>query len=219
MKNKLIQVKKSQVIKFSKKLNTTNLSALRSGNISVRAKEKGVDGFYITPSGMKYSSLKIQDIVFVSLKGIFDRKRGKPSSEWRFHQDIYVNKKEAKAIVHAHSTCATAVSSHQKNIPAFHYMVAVAGGEDLKCSKYATFGTKQLSKNIIKALKNRSACLIANHGQVAFGNNLEKAFELAQEIENICHQYINALRIGIPKILSKKEIKIVLGKFKNYKKG
>ena len=210
---------KTKVIKYSKKLNTTNLSALRSGNISIRVKEKGVEGFYITPSGMKYSSLKTKDIVFVSLKGIFDKKKNKPSSEWRFHQDIYVNKKEAKAIVHAHSTCATAVSSHQKNIPAFHYMVAVAGGEDLKCTKYVTFGTKQLSKNIIKALKNRSACLIVNHGQVAFGDDLDKAFELAQEIENICHQYINALRIGIPKILSKKEMKIVLGKFKNYKKG
>ena len=209
---------KSKIIKYSKKLNSTNLSALRSGNISVRAKEKDVDGFYITPSGMKYSTLKIKDIVFVSLKGVFDKKKNKPSSEWRFHQDIYVNKKEAKAIVHAHSTCATAVSSHQKNIPAFHYMVAVAGGEDLKCTKYATFGTKKLSKNIIKALKDRSACLIANHGQVAFGDNLEKAFELAQEIENICHQYINALRIGIPKILSKKEMKIVLGKMKNYKR-
>ena len=210
---------KLKVIKYSKKLNITNLSALRSGNISVRAREKGVEGFYITPSGMKYSSLKIKDIVFVSLKGIYDKKKNKPSSEWRFHQDIYLSKIDAKAIVHAHSTCATAVSSHQKNIPAFHYMIGVAGGEDLKCTKYATFGTKQLSKNIIKALKNRSACLIANHGQVAFSSNLEKAFELAQEVENICHQYINALRIGIPKILSKKEIKIVLGKFKNYKRG
>ena len=210
---------RTEVIKYSKKLNTTNLSALRSGNISIRAKEKGIDGFYITPSGMKYSTLKVKDIVFVSLKGIYDKKRNKPSSEWRFHQDIYVNKKEAKAIVHAHSTCATAVSSHQKNIPAFHYMVAVAGGNDLKCTKYATFGTKQISRNIIKALKNRTACLIANHGQVAFGQNLEKTFELAQEIENICHQYINALRIGIPKILSKNEMKVVLGKFKNYKKG
>ena len=210
---------KTEVIKYSKKLNTTNLSALRSGNISVRAKEKGVEGFYITPSGMKYTSLKIKDIVFVSLKGVFDKKKNKPSSEWRFHQDIYVNKKDAKAIVHAHSTCATAISSHQKNIPAFHYMVAVAGGEDIKCTKYATFGTKLLSRNIISALKNRSACLIANHGQVAFGDGLEKAFELAQEIENICHQYINALRIGIPKILSKKEIKIVLEKFKNYKRS
>ena len=128
-------------------------------------------------------------------------------------------KKEANAIVHAHSTCATAVSSHQKNIPAFHYMVAVAGGNDLKCAKYATFGTRKLSKNILSALKKRSACLISNHGQIAFGKNLDNAFELAQEVENICHQYINALRIGIPKILSKKEIKIVLGKMKNYKKG
>ena len=210
---------KAEVIKYSKKLNITNLSALRSGNISARVKEKGVEGFYITPSGRRYSSLKPKDIVFVSLKGIYDKKKGKPSSEWRFHQDIYVNKKEAKAIVHAHSTCATAVSTHQKSVPAFHYMVAVAGGEDIKCSKYATFGTKNLSKNIIKALNNRTACLIANHGQVAFGENLEKTFELAQEIENICHQYINSLRIGIPKILSKKEMKIVLEKFKNYKKG
>ena len=209
---------KKQIIKYSKKLNSTNLSALRSGNISARVKEKGVDGFYITPSGMKYSSLKPKDIVFVTLDGRFEKNK-KPSSEWRFHQDIYVNKKEAKAIVHAHSTCATAVSTHQKSIPAFHYMVAVAGGEDIKCTKYATFGTRQLSKNILSALKNRSACLIGNHGQIAFAENLEKAFELAQEVENICHQYINALRIGIPKILSKKEMKIVLGKMKNYKRG
>ena len=92
---------------------------------------------------MKYLSLKTKDIVFVTLKGRFDRKKGIPSSEWRFHQDIYVNKKNAKAIVHAHSTCATAVSSHQKKIPAFHYMVGVAGGDDIKCSKYVTFGTRE----------------------------------------------------------------------------
>ncbi len=209
---------RSQVIKYAKKLNITNLSALRSGNVSVRAIEKKVNGFYITPSGTKYSSLKPKDIIFVSLKGQFDKKKGKPSSEWRFHQDIYVNKKDAEAIVHAHSTCATAVSTHNKTIPAFHYMVGVAGGNDIKCAKYATFGTRNLSKNILYALKNRFACLISNHGQIAFGKNLDDAFELAQEVENICHQYINAVRIGIPKILSKKEMKIVLGKMKNYKK-
>jgi L-fuculose-phosphate aldolase len=206
------------VIKYSKKLNSTNLSALRSGNISVRAKEKKIDGFYITPSGTKYSLLKPKNIVFVSLNGKFDQKKGIPSSEWRFHQDIYVNKKNAKAIVHAHSTCATAVSTHQKSIPAFHYMIGVAGGEDIKCTKYATFGTRKLSNNILSALKNRSACLIGNHGQIAFGESLDKAFELSQEVENICNQYINALRIGIPKILSKKEMKIVLGKMKSYKR-
>tara|TARA_Y100001970_G_scaffold247191_1_gene315743 strand:+ start:2313 stop:2963 length:651 start_codon:yes stop_codon:yes gene_type:complete len=208
-----------KIVRYTKKLNSTNLSSLRSGNISIRVKKKGINGFFITPSGINYSSLRPQDIIFVSLKGRFDKKKAKPSSEWRFHQDIYVNKKDAKAIVHAHSTCATAVSSHQKSIPAFHYMVGVVGGEDIKCAKYATFGTRNLSKNILSALKNRYACLISNHGQIAFGKNLDSAFELAQEVENICHQYINAIRIGVPKILSKKEMKIVLGKMKNYKKG
>ena len=210
---------RAQVIRYAKKLNITNLSTLRSGNVSVRAKEKNIDGFYITPSGTKYSSLKPKDIIFVSLKGRFDKKKGKPSSEWRFHQDIYVNKKDANAIVHAHSTCATAISTHQKTIPAFHYMVGVAGGDDIKCAKYATFGTRDLSKNILKALRNRYACLMSNHGQIAYGKNLDQSFELAQEIENICHQYLNALRIGIPKILSKKEMKVVLKKMQNYKKG
>ena len=203
-----------EVIKYANMLNTENLSALRSGNISIRHN----DGFLITPSGVKYSSLKNEDIVFVSLDGKFEEKKTKPSSEWRFHKDIYINKKEANAIVHAHSPHATAVSAHSKDIPAFHYMVALAGGDDIKCAKYATFGTQELSNNIIDALENRKACLMSNHGQVAFGNNLESAFELAQEIENICHQYINTIKLGIPKILSKKEMKIILEKTKNYKK-
>ena len=210
---------KSEVIKYSKKLNITNLSALRSGNISARAKEKGVDGFYITPSGRKYSSLKTKDIVFVSLKGVYDKKKGKPSSEWKFHQDIYINKPDAIAIVHAHSPYATAVSAHGKNIPAFHYMVALAGGNDIKCADYATFGTKQLSKNIIQALNKRKGCLMSNHGQVAFGKNLDQAFELAEEIENICHQYINTIKLGNPKILSFEEMNKILEKTKNYKKN
>ena len=203
-----------EVIKYANMLNSENLSALRSGNISIRHN----DGFLITPSGVKYSSLKNEDIVFVSLDGKFEEKKMKPSSEWRFHKDIYINKTEANAIVHAHSPHATAVSAHSKDIPAFHYMVALAGGDDIKCAKYATFGTQELSNNIIDALENRKACLMSNHGQVAFGNNLESAFELAQEIENICHQYINTIKLGIPKILSKKEMKIILEKTKNYKK-
>ena len=206
---------RSEVIKYAKMLNSKKLSALRSGNISVRFK----DGFLITPSGTKYSLLKDKDIVYVSMKGIFDKKKGIPSSEWRFHQDIYLNKKEAKAIVHSHSNCATAISTHGKSIPAFHYMVAMAGGNDIKCAKYATYGTRQLSKNILIALKNRSACLIGNHGQIVFSENLSKAFELAEEVENLSHQYINALKIGKPKILSSNEIKKVLGKAKNYKRG
>ena len=206
---------KSEIIKFSKMLNSKKLSALRSGNISIRYK----DGFLITPSGKKYSSLKTKDIVFVNLIGEYDKAKEKPSSEWKFHQDIYLNKKEANAIVHTHSTNATAISVHKKGIPAFHYMVALAGGEDIKCAKYATYGTRQLSKNILKALNNRKACLISNHGQIAFDENLPKAFELAEEVENLSLQYITALKIGRPKILSKKEMNKVLVKSRNYKRG
>ena len=206
---------KAEIIKYSKMLNSRKLSALRSGNISARYK----DGFLITPSGKKYSSLKIQDIVFVSLEGKFDKKKGIPSSEWKFHQDIYKNKKEAEAIVHAHSTNATAVSTHKRGIPSFHYMVAMAGGHDIKCAKYATFGTRDLSKNILKALKGRKACLIANHGQIVFEENLSKAFELAEEVENISLQYITSLKLGKPKILSFREMKKVLSKAKYYKRG
>ena len=204
-----------EVIKYTKMLNSKKLSALRSGNISVRYK----NGFLITPSGVKYTSLKNKDIVFVNLKGVFNKKKGIPSSEWRFHQDIYLNKKDAKAIVHAHSNYATAISAHGKSIPAFHYMVAMAGGKDIKCAKYATYGTRQLSENILKGLKNRSACLISNHGQIAFSDDLAKAFELAEEVENLSNQYINALKIGKPKILSSKEMNKVLSKAKNYKRG
>ena len=202
------------VIKYAKMLNSKNLSALRSGNISIRHE----DGFLITPSGVKYSHLKNEDIVFVSLDGKYTEKKTKPSSEWRFHKDIYLNKKEANAIVHSHSTHATAVSTHGKSIPAFHYMVALAGGNDIKCADYATFGTDELSKNIINALDNRKACLMSNHGQVAFDSSLDKAFELAEEVENICHQYINALKMGNPEILSFEEMKKILEKVKNYKK-
>ena len=215
---------REEVIKYSIKLNTENLSPLRSGNISLRGFENGIEGFFITPSGKKYETLKPEDIVFLSLNEEKDFlawfNSGKnPSSEWRFHQDIYKNRWEAKAIVHAHSTHATAVSTHRKSIPPFHYMIALAGGEDIKCAEYATFGTHELSVNIIKALKDRKACLMANHGQVAFGDNLSKAFELAQEVENICQQYIIALKMGEPSNLSLSEMKKILEKVKNYKSG
>ena len=215
---------KLEVIKYAKKLNNTNLSPLRSGNVSVRTDLSGKEGFFITPSGVKYNDLQEDKIVFLEM----DEKKNEqkiidlelnPSSEWKFHQDIYVNKPDAIAIVHAHSPYATAVSAHGKNIPAFHYMVALAGGNDIKCADYATFGTKQLSKNIIQALNERKGCLMSNHGQVAFGKNLDQAFELAEEIENICHQYINTIKLGNPKILSFEEMNKILEKTKNYKKN
>ena len=215
---------KEQVIKFSKKLNSTNLSPLRSGNVSVRATKDGIEGFLITPSGKKYETLKVEDIVFLEVNKEYDLLKMfnsslNPSSEWRFHQDIYLKKKEAKAIVHAHSPHATAVSSHGKAIPAFHYMIALAGGDDIKCAEYGTFGTKELSKNILNALEISKACLMSYHGQVAFVLNLKQAFELAEEVEYICHQYIIALKLGQPKILSFAEMQKILEKIKNYKKG
>ncbi len=209
-----MKLQKKEIIKFAKMLNDKKLSALRSGNISIRYK----NGFLITPSGQKYSSLKVKDIVFVNLKGEFNNKQ-KPSSEWRFHQDIYISKTNAKAIVHSHSTNATALSTHNKKIPSFHYMVALAGGSDIKCAKYATYGTRELSKNILKALKNRFACLIANHGQITFGSSLAEAFELAEEVDNLAKHYIKALLLGRPKLLSLNEMKKVLNKSKTYKKN
>ena len=210
---------REEIIKFAQKLNSTNLSPLRSGNISLKAQNNNEEGFLITPSGKKYDSLKADDIVFVSLEGRYDEKGLQPSSEWRFHKDIYLKKADAKAVVHAHSPHATAVSAHNKDIPAFQYMIALAGGNNIKCAKYATFGTQELSENIIEALENRKACLMSNHGQVAYGDNLNSAFELAEEVENICHQYINAIKLGDPKILSSSEMDVILEKVKNYKKG
>jgi len=212
---------RNQIIEYSLKLNSTNLSPLRSGNISLRGIEDDIEGYLITPSGKKYETLKPEDIVFMGLNEEEEENDAinKPSSEWRFHRDIYVNKKEAQAIVHAHSPHATAVSAHGKDIPAFHYMIALAGGDSIKCAKYATFGTQELSDNIIDALENRKACFMSNHGQVAFGENLESAFELAEELENICHQYINTIKLGDPKILSSSEMDVILEKVKNYKKG
>ena len=215
---------REDIIKYALMLNTTNLSPLRSGNLSIRVIENDVEGFLLTPSGIKYETLKPEDIVFLALEEKYDNLKMfnsglNPSSEWRFHQDVYIKKREAKAIVHAHSPHATAVSTHGESIPAFHYMVALAGGDDIKCAEYATFGTKELSNNIIKALENRKACLMANHGQIAFGESLNKAFELAQEVENICHQYFLALKLGQPKNLSFAEMQKILEKVKGYKKG
>ena len=219
----MIELKK-QIIEYAQKLNSTNLSPLRSGNVSLRVTNDDVEGFLLTPSGKRYETLLPEDIVFLSLNEKYDNLKLfnsslNPSSEWRFHQDIYLNKPKAKAIVHAHSPHATAVSTHGKSIPAFHYMVALAGGDDIKCAEYATFGTTELSKNIIEALDKRKACLMSNHGQITFGVNLKQAFELAEEVENICHQYIIALKIGKPKILSYAEMQKILDKIKHYKKA
>ena len=140
----------------------------------------------------------------------------KPSSEWRFHQDIMTQRKEVGAIVHTHSIFASTVSLFGKELPPFHYMIAVAGGSSIRCASYAMFGTQELSDNIIEALRDRNACLIANHGLIAIGDNLTEALNIAEEVEHLCHLFIEAKKIGEPNLLSEKQMSDVIKRFKTY---
>jgi L-fuculose-phosphate aldolase len=190
------------------------LSHGRTGNLSVRVDE----GFLITPTGIANDDLKEDQIVFMDMDGESDLDQLKPSSEWRFQYDLYKNRKDINAILHTHSTYATVLACHQKEIPPFHYMIAEAGGDTIRCADYATFGTQQLSDNIIVAMKDRKACLMANHGMLAVGENLKKTLALSEQVEELARQYVLALQIGSPVILSAQEMAINIEKFKYYGK-
>jgi L-fuculose-phosphate aldolase len=140
----------------------------------------------------------------------------KPSSEWRIHRDVFAARPEVNAVLHAHASYATALACLGRTIPAFHYMVAVAGGSDIRCAPYATFGTQELSDGALAALEDRTACLLANHGMIALGESLEAALALAVEVETLAQQYCCALQIGTPNRLSEDEMAVVLAKFKDY---
>jgi L-fuculose-phosphate aldolase len=195
-------------------MNALGINRGKSGNVSARWK----DGFLITPSGLPYEETRPADIVFVGKNGNATGKRP-PSSEWRFHYDIYRTRTDAQAVVHTHSSFATTLACLGMNIPAFHYMIAVAGGNSIRCAPYATFGTQELSDRALQALSNRKACLLANHGMIAAGDSLKHALALAVEVEALCEQYWRALQIGKPAILSDSEMEVVLEKFKTYGKG
>ena len=190
------------------------LSHGRTGNLSIRVDE----GFLITPTGIANDDLEADQIVFMNMDGESQVGQLKPSSEWRFHRDLYANRKDVNAIIHTHSTYATVLACHQKEIPPFHYMIAEAGGDTIRCAEYATFGTQQLSDNIIVAMKDRKACLMANHGMLAVGENLQETLNLSDQVEELARQYVLALQIGEPVILSKKEMAINIEKFKHYGK-
>ncbi|MEK9825920.1 MAG: class II aldolase/adducin family protein, partial [Methylotenera sp.] len=155
------------------------------------------------------------DMVWMDFSGNYTGTR-KPSSEWRFHLDILQNKPQTNAVVHTHSMFATTLSTLRKGIPAFHYMVAVAGGEDIRCAPYALFGSQLLSDHALAALSNRQACLLANHGMIAIGDSLDKATAIALEVETLAQQYLNALQVGEPHLLSHEEMREVIDKFKGY---
>jgi L-fuculose-phosphate aldolase len=205
---------RKQIIETVIEFNTSGLSVGTSGNLSVRTSQ----GYLITPTGIPYIQLKETDIVEMDLQGNVFQGDLKPSSEWHFHRDIYLARGEINAIVHVHSDYATGIACTRQDIPAFHYMVARAGGDSIRCADYATFGTEALSKNTIKALEARRACLLANHGMIALGEDIGSAYKLAEEVENIAKHYWISKQSGAPVLLDKKEMEINIEKFKTYGK-
>ena len=183
-----------------------------SGNVSVRSRA----GLLITPSAQAMAALTADDMVEMDLAGAV-LGEGRPSSEWRFHRDIYAAFPAAAAVVHAHSPFAVALACLRRDIPPFHYMVALAGGMDIRCAAYATFGTQALSDAVLAALHDRRACLMANHGLLAWGHDLPDALALANEVEALCGQYLRACQVGEPVLLSAAEMAEVLEKFRDYR--
>ena len=199
------------IVTAYKRLDGIGLNRGSSGNISMKTN----NGFLITPSGVNVEKMSANSIIELNLEGVL-LKGTNPSSEWRLHAEIYKRKKGVGVVVHTHSNFACALSSLRENLPAFHYMVAVGGGKDISCCEYAIFGSKDLADKVVEALKGRMACLMANHGLVCCGKELDHATFLAQELEALCKQYLIARSIGDVKILSDSEMELVIEKFKNY---
>jgi L-fuculose-phosphate aldolase len=202
---------REQIIATALEMNARGLNRGKSGNVSARID----NGFLVTPTGLAYESTQPADIVAMTQDGTARGLRP-PSSEWRFHRDIYAARREVGAIVHAHSPFATTLACVGRDIPPFHYMIAVAGGKDIRCAAYATFGTQQLSDHALRALEDRKACLLANHGMIAVGASMTAALALAVEVEALAEQYWRALQIGTPNLLSDAEMEVVLEKFRSY---
>jgi len=202
---------REEIIATALRMIAVGLNRGTSGNVSARI----VGGFLVTPSGLAYEATRPEDIVAVAQDGSARGAR-LPSSEWRFHRDIYAARPEVAAIVHAHSPFATTLACLGRSIPAFHYMIAVGGGSDIRCAPYATFGTQELSDCALSALEARKACLLANHGIIALGASLAQALALAVEVEALAEQYWRALQIGEPNLLPDAEMTVVLEKFRTY---
>ncbi|AJP49359.1 fuculose phosphate aldolase [Rugosibacter aromaticivorans] len=188
-----------------------------AGNVSARCD----DGCIITPTGIEHADCTPGDMVKLGVGDTVDISgtpfnRRKPSSEWRFHRDIYAAFPAAGAVIHAHSPFATALACQQQDIPPFHYMVARFGGVDVRCAEYATFGTQALSDAMLHALEGRSACLMAHHGMVVYGRDLHHALALAVELETLCEQYWRVLQLGTPKLLTAAQMDEVIAKFASY---
>ena len=196
-------------------MNAAGINRGTSGNVSARMKTDSFDGFLVTPTGMPYDAIAPDDIVAMTHDGEPQGTR-LPSSEWQFHRDLYRARADIHAIVHTHSPFATTLACMHRGIPAFHYMVAVAGGRDIRCAPYATFGTAELAARAVAAMANRRACLLANHGMIATGSDLPVALALAVEVEGLAEMYWRALQLGDPVLLTDAEMDVVIEKFRMY---
>jgi L-fuculose-phosphate aldolase len=205
---------RKEIVAAARRMNALGINQGASGNVSARVGR----GFLITPSALAYEAMSAGDIVKISAAGKASGART-PSSEWRIHHDIYAARPDAGAIVHTHSVQATALACLGRAIPAFHYMVAAAGGDSIRCAPYAVFGSQALSDAALIALAERRACLLAHHGVIALGADLDAALGLAVEVEALAAQYLAALGAGTPKTLSKKQMAEVLARFARYRAG
>lgn len=199
---------RAAIVEACLRMEKAGLNQGTSGNVSVRHGE----GFLVTPSSLPYDRMTPDDVVAMGWDGSHAGRR--PSSEWRFHRDILRARPEVGAVVHCHSVHATALACHHRTIPAFHYMVGVAGGATIRCAPYATFGTQALSDAAIGALEGRLACLLGQHGQIALGPTLEEALRMAAEVEALSRLYLLALAIGEPPALSEGEMERVIARMR-----
>jgi len=209
-KNKITQAQ--QLLNTALEMNAIGINQGTSGNVSVRNKGPG---YMITPSGKPYDECMATDMVSMTLDGCHHPDQ-LPSSEWRFHHDIYRHRPDVGAIIHVHSTYATTIACMGKDIPPFHYMVAAAGGKTIRCAPYHTFGTQELSDVVIEAMRGRKACIMANHGMIATGENLKKALAMAVEVEKLCEVYWRLLPLGGGNMVDDAEMDVILEKFKSY---
>ncbi len=201
-----------EVIRAAQRTLAAGLTHGTSGNVSARTP----GGFYVTPTGVPYDVLEPSDIIELDMDGHVVRGNRRPSSEWCIHRDVYVARDDAGAVVHVHPPFSTTVSCLRWDLPAVHYMVAAAGGSTVRCAAYATFGTEELSRAVLEALEGRLACLMANHGLIALGAELDAALRVAVEIEKVAELYWRALAVGEPVILGDDEMGRVLERFKGY---
>ena len=210
------QALRQQLVTVARRMNGTGLNQGTSGNLSVRIEE----GILVTPSSLPYEQMEVGDLVALDLSGQpLKEKQRRPSSEWRLHADVLSCRPEAMAVLHCHPIHATALACHDRGIPAFHYMVAVAGGDEIRCAPYATFGTKELSDNVVNALAQRNACLLARHGMVTLGKDLESALRVAVEVETLARMYLQALQLGEPPLLSMQQMQAVHAQFRGLHYG